>query len=271
MLRTKPRTQNSTPEDDANFIKSMGAGARSAPALAVQTFIKQNPDATPGQITGFAAKYGEATTAARAFGSGQQGNQVRSLGAVANHFDTLTDLGTALENGDNQSLNKLKNTIKTEFGYDQVPNFNLAKKIVGDEVVKAVIGSGAGGVTDRAALQADFDAASSPTQLNGVIGTAKKMIVGQFDALRQQYNSSTFGDKNDEYGFDSFDSKLTPGAKTLLGQSGGAASGSPVAAPKSAAAPSGQVHKGVTKEQYDDLPAGALYTMPGSDKTYVKQ
>jgi hypothetical protein len=211
---------DATPEQQAAFVQSTGSAPRSAPAMAVRQFMKENPDADSGQVIGFASKYGEVVKAARDFGTGQQGNQLRSLGAVANHFDTLDDLGKNLGNTNERTINRLRAAIKTEFGIDAVPNFDLAKKIVGDEVVKAVIGNGAGGVTDRAALQADFDRANSPAQLSGVINTAKKLIAGQFDALRQQYYSSTFGDKNKEYGIDDFNEKLTPGAKELLKMGG---------------------------------------------------
>jgi hypothetical protein len=148
-----------------------------------------------------------------AFGTGKQGDTVRSLNVAVQHLDLLEGLGKDLNNSDNKSTNRFFNAIGKEFGRENVTNFETAKTIVGDEVVKAVIGAGAGSLADREDLQAKFDASSSPTQLLGVIKTAKGLMAGQLKGLERQYQSTT-GKKD-------FESKLDPETQSAL--SGGAA------------------------------------------------
>lgn len=258
---------DATPEQQAAFLQSTGAAPRSAPAMAIRKFMEEHPDASSDDIARFAGKVAKETSAARAFGTGQQGNQVRSLNVVSNHLDTITQLGDALQNGDVRTINKLRNAIKTEFGVEGPVNFNVAKQIVGDEVVKAVIGSGAGGVTDRAALQQNFDAANTPAQLNGVVKTAKQLIAGQYEGLRQQYEQST--------GLKDFDDLLSPGAKKMLGEGGkptggGAETASNAAPAQQQASPAGAPRE-VTREEYDALPAGTPYRVPGKSTVFYKQ
>ena len=124
------------------------------------------------------------------------------------HLDTIEKLGDALENGDVQRLNRLANTLKTEFGATAVPNFEFAKQIVGAEVTKAIVG-GAGSVTDRQELQGSFNAANSPAQLVGVIRTAKALMAGQLSGYRRQYENAT--------GLQNFDELLSPEARQELG------------------------------------------------------
>lgn len=136
--------------------------------------------------------------AAQKFNVGKQGDTVRSLNVATNHLDTLGGLADALNTGNVQLLNKATNAWKTQTGQAAPTNFEGAKKIVADEVVKAIVGSG-GGVADREEAARSIQAASSPAQLRGVINTYKELMHGQLNGLRQQYEQST--GKND---FDRF-------------------------------------------------------------------
>src|SRR5262249_30466954 len=107
-----------------------------------------------------------------------------------------------------QAVNQISNYLKTQFGMPAVTNFNTGKQIIADEVLKAVIGSGAGSMQDREQLQAQFRAANSPAQLAGVIETAQRLMAVQVRGLRQQYEFAT--------GAHNFDDMLTPAARTRL-------------------------------------------------------
>lgn len=139
--------------------------------------------------------------ATRDFATGQQGNQVRSLNVSIAHLDTLGKLGDALNNGDVQLLNKVKNAYTQQFGGEAPTDFNSAKQIVSDEIVKAILNTG-GGVSDREEAAKQISSASSPAQLTGVINTYKQLLAGQMHGLRQQYETGT-GKKD-------FESKLRP-------------------------------------------------------------
>jgi len=131
-----------------------------------------------------------ADTGLKYFTSGKGGQQVRSFNVALAHLDTLDQLATALGNNDSQLINKVGNAVSTQMGVPNVTNFEAAKKIVGDEIVKAIVGSG-GGVADREEAARTISAASSPAQLKGVINTYRELMRGQLGGLRQQYETTT--------------------------------------------------------------------------------
>jgi hypothetical protein len=146
---------------------------------------KYNPDFD-------ATTYGERMKAARDFGTGPQGNAVRSLNVGIGHIGVLRQLAAGLSNGNVPAANAAKNWISKNMGHPNVTNFNAARDIVGDEIVKAVIGAGvSGALGDRQAIKKEISAAGSWAQLTGVIDTYERLLAGQLDGLKGQYESST--------------------------------------------------------------------------------
>lgn len=164
-----------------------------------------------------AKKYQTELTGEKAFTSGKQGTTIRSLNVATDHLDTLDNLGKALKNGDVRQFNKLAQAIASETGEAAPTNFDAAKKIVADEVVKAIVGSG-GGVSDREEAAKAFDKVSSPEQLSGAIQTAKKLMKGQLKGIKKQYEAST-GKQDFEDRFLTGDAKNLEDAST--GKKGG--------------------------------------------------
>lgn len=121
-----------------------------------------------------------------AFASGKQGNTIRSFNVALNHLDTLGGLADALQNGNIQLVNKIGNAYAAQTGGTAPTNFTTAKKIVGDEIVKAIVGAG-GGVTDRQEAAKTINDAQSPEQLRQAIDTYKTLMSGQLQGLHQQY------------------------------------------------------------------------------------
>jgi hypothetical protein len=147
-------------------------------------------------------------TAEKAFATGKQGNTIKSFNVALEHLNTLDRLSDALNNNDVQAINKIGNYFSTQSGRPAPTNFAAAKKIVADEIVKAIVGSG-GGVTDREEAAKTVNAANSPAQLKGVIKTYQELMSGQLVGLRQQYEAIP-GEKK------SFDRFLSPTAKKLV-------------------------------------------------------
>ena len=87
-------------------------------------------------------------------------------------------------------FNKLGNAYAQQTGNPIPTSFNAAKKIVADEIVKGIVGSG-GGVSDREEAANTINAANSPAQLKGVIDTYKQLLGGQLSGLKQQYETTT--------------------------------------------------------------------------------
>lgn len=148
-----------------------------------------------------ATGYGTHQKAEKDFGTGKQGNTVRSLNVATQHLDTLEHSIDAMNNGNFPLVNQIANQFGYQTGNTAKSNFDAIKHIVADEVVKAVVGSG-GALADREAAAKQIDAAKSPEQLRGVIRQFKELMGGQLVGLKQQYESA--GGKN-------FDRFLTPG------------------------------------------------------------
>lgn len=135
-------------------------------------------------------QFGTRQKAEKDFATGKPGQSVRSFNVALSHLDTLDQLSDALHNGNLQVVNKIGNVYAQQTGQVAPTNFESAKKIVADEIVKAIVGSG-GGVADREAAAKTISAASSPAQLKGVIGTYKELMKGQLGGLKQQYEQTT--------------------------------------------------------------------------------
>ena len=205
---------------------------------------EQNPDYDATQFTTKAA-------AAADFAKGPESRTARSLNVVVQHLDLVRQLGQALANNDVQVLNQIKNPIVQEFGNADVTNFEVAKGIVGDEIVKATIGY-AGGMADRENAQNQLSAAKSWPQLAGVIDTAQRLAGGQLMGLRKQYEGGT-GRKD----FD--DRYMMPETKAALERR--RAGGNP-AAPDAGRAPQSLPVPSAYKDKPDGTP---LYDRDGNE------
>lgn len=154
-----------------------------------------------------ATQYATKNRARQAFASGKQGDIVRSLSVATDHLDQLSQAADALKNKDTQIVNRVVNFFGQQTGHPEATNFNAMKEIVGDEVVKAVVGN-TGAAGDREAIKKTFSDASSPAQLQGVIQKYKGLMGGQLKGLRQQYERTT--------GLKDFDSAISPQAEAEL-------------------------------------------------------
>jgi hypothetical protein len=140
------------------------------------------------------------------FSTGKSGQAVKSFNVALSHLDSLGQAASALNNGDLKGVNQIGNAIASWTGNTAPTDFNAVKNIVGDEVTKAILGSG-GGVADRQEAKSTIDAANSPAQLQSVIQKYQSLMAGQLAGLRTQYESST--------GRKDFESKLEPRALSI--------------------------------------------------------
>ena len=94
-------------------------------------------------------------------------------------------------------------------GLPQYTNFESIKHVVGSEIAKAVSGSVGSALADRQAIEKEFDSASSPDQLQGVVTKYKELMAGQLISQKQTFVSS--GLKAEE-----FDRKLLPRTQKVI-------------------------------------------------------
>jgi hypothetical protein len=179
-----------------NGITKVGAAPRSANMALLNDFKTEYRASHGGQEPSFLeeakalAQSGALTAATKAYATGKQGQQVQSLNAAVQHLKMFDDLADALQNNDVRAINSMSNFFKREFGQPAPTDFNLAKHIVADEVVKAVVATG-GGVTDRDSMQKQFDAANSPAALKSAVDTARRLMAGQARAHQKTYERTT--------------------------------------------------------------------------------
>ena len=150
----------------------------------------------------------EKTGVIQSFSRGADRAAVNSLNVSVAHLATLAQLGDALQNGNIPAINRLGNAIAVQLGRPAPTNFDAAKEIVGDEVVKAVVG-GVNAQADREAIKHLITSQQTPAQLKGVIQTFTTLLGGQLEGRRQGYQAGT--------GLNNFDDKyLSPVTREAL-------------------------------------------------------
>ena len=124
--------------------------------------------------------------------SGNIGMDIKSNTVANQHLDSLLKVADSLASSDVKKFNEAANFLAKQGFNDNRPvqSFELAKQIVSDEVVSAIIGKGKTAEADRAHMQAVFDAASDPDQLKKAAVEARELIGGQLIGLRMQYMSA---------------------------------------------------------------------------------
>jgi hypothetical protein len=199
------------------------------------------------------ARYGEVNKALSSFATGKQGDITRSMNVGIQHLDSIDELGQALKNGDQRTVNSVANRVKEEFGVAAPITFDAAKQIVADEIVKAIVGY-SGAVNDRESMQKKLSEANSPEQLLAVTKEFRTLMAGQLRGLKKQYEDATGFTK----GPFAFDSKLLPATKRELGFVEGEGGAKQTSAPPPPPGPHATVFT-VTPEQAKSLPPGTYY------------
>lgn len=126
------------------------------------------------------------------FTSGKWQENLIAANTALQHLDVLSQAAANLNTGDVQAVNGFVQAVATEFGRPEAVDFNSAKDVVADELVKAVIGTG-GGVTDRDKAQQAFKSINSPAQMAGVINVQKGLLAGRLDSLHRAYVETAKG------------------------------------------------------------------------------
>jgi hypothetical protein len=177
----------------------------------------------------------------RYYSSGRGNQIITSLNTAVDHLDTLSELSTALGNGDVKTFNRIGQAYKKEFGQDAPTNLDAAKVIIAREVLKAITATG-GGVVEAQELQSTMDRANSFEQLAGTVKTLQKLLAGQLDSIGTQYKATTRRDD--------FDERLSDRTKRVLGRNKNA----------------GDVAKVETDADYAKLPSGTLFVGPDGEQ-----
>lgn len=158
------------------------AATRPATAMLMKRVAEINPEFD-------ASSYQAKVKASKDFGTGSQGNAMRSFAVAGQHLDQLGTLVDGLKNNNMQIVNKVANAYEQQTGNPAPTNFDAAKAVVSKEVVKAIV-AGGGGVSEREELSNLMDKAKSPAQLKGVIAQYRNLMAAQHEALLQQRDAA---------------------------------------------------------------------------------
>jgi len=176
------------------------------PNIAAQARLYVKGDAPPP--TGFAAKpvllaaqqaasiadptwTGQRYSTIQDFTKGAQtAKTVQAQNVTMEHFGTLQDAVSALDNGNVPLFNSLAQGIARQTGSPVPTNFELGKTIVYDEMAKAILGSNSS-LADRQAFTKNMDTGSSRAQAEGQLNEAGKYMAGQAYGLEQRYTSGS--------------------------------------------------------------------------------
>ena len=158
---------------------------------AIADATRYNPDYDQRVYTG-------SNRAMSNFMGGPEGRTVRSLNVAIDHLNTLDEAGKALQNGDYPKLNQIVNYFRQQTGNPVTTNFDSIKQVVSAEIAKAVVG-GQTALHDRDDMAQRASAAAAPAQIAGIIGEFKKLMAGQMNGLRKQYEVTTRAKNFDDY------------------------------------------------------------------------
>lgn len=237
------------PPSQANVVRAIAEGRMTFSGLGLRGKEREKMVSLVNQ---YDPTYDEADAKSRYkamsdFATGKNGNTVRSLNVSIDHLSTLQNAANALKNGNVQMFNQIGNAISAQMGQPAPTDFNATKKIVADEIVKGIVGSG-GGVADREEAAKSIAAVNSPAQLAGVVNRYKDLLAGQLGGLKKQYKATT---KRDDFE----DRFLTPEARQQLSSRN---------EPKKSTVPNPmlQPKKISSDAEYNALPSGAEFIAP---------
>lgn len=119
------------------------------------------------------------------FTSGKSAQNIRSLNTLTGHLGTLDQMGAALQNKDQNTYNKLANSLVSEFGDSRLTDFNLAKAAVSTELSNALKGQATEG--DIKNWAESIRSSGSPQQLRDTVRVPLGLMHTRMQELQNQY------------------------------------------------------------------------------------
>jgi hypothetical protein len=193
-------------------LPAIGAGKKGAEAKSqILNRALAISGVTPAQAAANVVQ-GKQDVAAQAatvkdFASGEASRKVRANNTALNHLETMDKLAGDLANNDIRIVNAASNAFAKATGSSPPANFDAAKQIVANEVMKAVVANGGTGA-EREEAGNNIKSSNSPKQLREVLNTYRDLLGGQLSSLQLQYETGS--------GRKDFESKLTPAARDVV-------------------------------------------------------
>lgn len=132
------------------------------------------------------------------FTSGIDSRILTPINTASDHMEAFSQLAEALNNGDVNKVNLLKNALASEMGDADVTNVEVAGKFLAKEIGKALVPN-AGSAGEREDILNNFATAKSWKQLEGAVNTGRLLLNGQINSMKTKYVNGTHDDPEDFY------------------------------------------------------------------------
>lgn len=187
-------------EDNAQAVASYAMNPKDIPIKERAALLAEARKINPAYNEG---DYNNRNKAVGYWQIGKGSQQLQSFKTVQGHLDSMDKLIDALQNKDLKAENRIINFFKTQLGDTSVTNFETAKQVVANEVVRAISAvGGTSALADRQEAARIFDVAKTPSMLKESIGVLKDLINSKVDTARGFYQVAT--------GKDDFDKLIAP-------------------------------------------------------------
>lgn len=115
---------------------------------------------------------------------GSPGGQATSMNTIVGHLNTLDRLIDDLKGDSNTvAFRRAAQAVQIEFGLSSAPtNFDVAREMIGGEIVKLVVGAGGTG-EDREKTRQAFDRANSTPLLHDAVRVTREIIGSRVGSL----------------------------------------------------------------------------------------
>ncbi len=178
------------------FANASSSETRSSPRNMIMRQLQAEAEASGGslnadQLQRASNKITAFDAIERRYGGGRGANDMTALNTVADHLNLMTQYSAALRDGSVPftqipKLNAAIQYIATNAGRPEVTDFNIARDIMADEVVKLLTSTG-GTVEDRRGMQSRLAPAMSEYQQTGSLRAVESFVAGRFKGLEQGY------------------------------------------------------------------------------------
>ena len=171
---------------DTGDLTKLGNGPMGA-ALSVKVANEAAKGAQTPDLATAKAKFGATKSALKDFETGgASGKTIAALNTMTEHLATARRMAEALQNGDIQAFNKLRQAFQTQTGQPAPTDFATIKQFLTGEVVKVANGNH---ITEGELHAASdrLNQAQSPAQLMGALDTMREVAGGKLVSLNQDY------------------------------------------------------------------------------------
>jgi hypothetical protein len=186
-----------------NAIMSDAAMLDAAEGVSPQQSLQKRQDFKTQQV------------ALNRFLSGDRNKIITGLNVATDHAATLKQLAQAQANGDIPLFNSIARAWAKQNGKAEPTNFDIARRILGTEIVKSLGVAGAGTENERGEAANFFAGNASPAQVSGAIDNViSPMLGGQLRGQRLAWKVATGRDESE------FNKLLYPGTLKFLDPQG---------------------------------------------------